>query len=268
MLVEGLKKILSKLNLLEGLQGTYFYYNLGNLVKSKNRSRFKKEKEFYKELIYPNSLCFDIGANIGSKTYIFNKIRAKVVAFEPDQRAFKILVKRYKNKKNIKLKNMSVGDAKGQSNISIFSSHTLTTMDKNTVDNQLKDIRLNETFIVKNELVETDTLDNLILEYGKPDFCKIAVVGYELNVLKGLGTPIKTISLAMTSPYHNDKLLLCIEHLAKIGAYEFNIIHHSSIGFELKNWVTANEIKQIITELKINADPRYNEIFAKLISKT
>ncbi len=44
-----------------------------------------KRKYFYSKLIKKNDLCFDIGANIGTKSKLFLSLGAKVIAFEPQQ---------------------------------------------------------------------------------------------------------------------------------------------------------------------------------------
>ncbi len=52
-----------------------------------------KKKRFYSELIKKNDLCFDIGANIGSKSKLFIKTGAKVIAFEPQSSCFEVLTR-------------------------------------------------------------------------------------------------------------------------------------------------------------------------------
>jgi FkbM family methyltransferase len=45
------------------------------------------------------------------------------------------------------------------------------------------------------------TMDTLISLYGKPDYCKIDVEGFEINVLKGLNIPLNLVSFE----YHLDR---------------------------------------------------------------
>ncbi len=40
-------------------------------------------KKFYAQLIRPNDICFDIGANKGVKSKLFLSLGAKIIAFEP-----------------------------------------------------------------------------------------------------------------------------------------------------------------------------------------
>ena len=42
--------------------------------------------------------------------------------------------------------------------------------------------------------VKVTTLDDEIKKYGAPSFCKIDVEGLEVDVLRGLSSPIKMIS--------------------------------------------------------------------------
>jgi hypothetical protein len=58
----------------------------------KRRGRAKREKKllrkrltFYRNFIRNGDLCFDIGANIGTRTEAFLELGAKVVAVEPQR---------------------------------------------------------------------------------------------------------------------------------------------------------------------------------------
>ena len=52
-------------------------------ISPRRRAQYRAEISFYSNFISSNDLCFDIGANIGSKTEAFLAIGASVVAVEP-----------------------------------------------------------------------------------------------------------------------------------------------------------------------------------------
>ncbi len=68
--------------------------------------------------------------------------------------------------------------------------------------------------------VKSITLDLMIETYGVPDFIKIDVEGYELEVLSGLTHKAKVICFEWTEE-NTDTLLKCINHLESIGYSEF-----------------------------------------------
>jgi hypothetical protein len=93
-------------------------------------------------------------------------------------------------------------------------------------------------------------LDQLIEEYGVPNFCKIDVEGYEQKVLNGLSQPIKIISFEFTPTREFIKLTInTVEHLASIGRVEFNYTVGESTIFNLKNWVMPEEMSNILLSL-------------------
>jgi hypothetical protein len=64
-------------------------------------------------------------------------------------------------------------------------------------------------------------LDELIREYGVPDFCKIDVEGYEFGVIQGLSRPIPALALEFEQE-RADERLRAVDHVANLGMREFN----------------------------------------------
>ena len=90
-------------------------------------------------------------------------------------------------------------------------------------------------------IVPVTTLDDLIRKYGKPDFCKIDVEGYEPNVLQGLNTAIPQISFEYTQGFLDDTKC-CLDRLDKLGDMRLN--YAPTFDFTrlaLKKW-TDNKI--------------------------
>ena len=70
--------------------------------------------------------------------------------------------------------------------------------------------------------VEVTTLDALIAAHGRPDFCKIDVEGFEPEVLAGLSQPLPVLSFEVI-PAVPEQALACLERLAALGTYRFNV---------------------------------------------
>ena len=215
----------------------------------------------FDHLISNGSLCFDIGANVGKKTELFLSLGARVVCIEPQSNCINILNEKFKHNQNVKIVNTALGEKEDKLDIFISPSDTVSTMSKDFIEitslERFKHIIWNKT-----ETVNVTTLDNLISEYGLPDYCKIDVEGYEVEVLKGLTKKVKFISVEFT-PELKDKTFQCISMLNKIGDYEYNYSEGESHVFTFDSWQTSD---QIIEFLKKNNDFQvsFGDLYAKL----
>ena len=147
----------------------YFYgehderYEINNIVK----------------FLQAGDVCWDIGANVGFYTCLFAtlvKEQGSVVAFEPiaSTRAFLEENIRLNGFQNVTVKKIALGDSPGRRRI--FLNHP--DLAEGTVS--LKSEEGPHT-----ELIEIDTIDNLYAGLPPPDFVKIDVEGYQMEVLNG-----------------------------------------------------------------------------------
>ena len=81
----------------------------------------------------------------------------------------------------------------------------------------------------------------MIKKYGIPNFCKIDVEGYELEVLKGLSKPIKTLSFEYTIPEFIDKDVDCNEYLNSLGKIVCNYSSADSMELAYSEWKNPEE---------------------------
>jgi hypothetical protein len=75
--------------------------------------------------------------------------------------------------------------------------------------------------------VPMTTLDRLVAAHGRPALCKIDVEGFELDVLRGLTTPIPLVSFEF-SPETIERACECAAYLARLGSYRFN---YAALGY-------------------------------------
>ena len=116
------------------------------------------------------------------------------------------------------------------------------------------------------EEVETTTLDELIKIFGVPDFIKIDVEGYELNVLKGLSDPVRYLSFEYTPELH-DKSMMCVEQIESISDYVYNFSLGESLEYLFDKWVDKSELDSFLKTLIGKRDHNNNLIFGDIYAK-
>ena len=113
--------------------------------------------------------------------------------------------------------------------------------------------RWNESIkFTRNETVPTTTLDQLIAKYGKPDFIKIDVEGFEEHVLKGLSQPVSYLSFETLVPDYSIELQNCLDALEALDKNaQYNFASQEKLmlpGYvsrhELELWLKTNEHAQ------------------------
>ncbi|MGE5105989.1 MAG: FkbM family methyltransferase [Sphingobacteriales bacterium] len=224
-----------------------------------------KMQQLYSQFVNENNLCFDIGANMGSRVATFLLLKAKVIAVEPQQACYKELQKVFKNEEvtivtkgagsKAEIKNFYIAD---DTLISSFSTEWIDGMKQGHFAHNRWD---------KVEQIEITTLDILITQYGIPDFIKIDTEGFELEVLKGLSTPVKALSFEYTLPHQKDKAIECIVLLNQLynGNALYNICRDESYEMNFKQWLNYTELKTFLESNSFCKDNFgiYGDIYVK-----
>lgn len=212
-----------------------------------------RNKYFYSKLINSNNLCFDIGANKGLKSKLFLSLGAKVIAFEPQSNCHKYLQKI--KHKNFNYFSVAVGSKNEIKELNIGSHIEIATFSEEFI-NYFKNASITWN---KTESVEIKKLDTLIEEYGIPDFCKIDVEGYELEILSELTNKIPLIEFEFTGGFITNTITII--NLLRSNNTLFNYNLNEFPRFELKKWLKADEMITIINKLPINR--LHGNIFVK-----
>ena len=205
----------------------------------------KRLQDFYSQIIKQGDLCFDVGASYGYRTETFLKIGANVVAVEPQTRPANYLKMKFKD---IELIQKALGEKNEIKPMMVSSAGALSSLSETWVSEVKKNRFISESWKKKID-IEVTTLDNLINQYGIPDFCKIDVEGYEYEVLQGLTKPIRLLSFEYTIPEFTDRAIKCINYLSDLGDIECNYSSGELLKFGIDDWLKPYAFISIFKEL-------------------
>lgn len=199
-----------------------------------------RRKRFYQHLLTSCSVkrVFDIGANEGKKTKLFLDAGCDVLAIEPYSKCLESLEKLKRMKPKLKVKHAAVLNYTGKGKLRIGSHKEISTLSDKMVDVFTREDKI---FWKGEEEVEVLTLNDLISEYGQPDFIKLDCEGSDKDIIITLKAPISLIEFEYTRPFLPE-VEESIKHLANLGNYQFNFSAYEMPGFIFEQWMEANEL--------------------------
>ncbi len=240
-----------------------FYAELIYYWKPFNRKRLMR---FYSQFIQKDSLCFDVGANVGNRTNAWYHLGATTIAIEPQPQCIEYMERRFKGLKhrsNITLVPKAVGATIGEATLFISELNPATsTLSDETWRKAIDEDTPFKVNWEKEVTVPVTTLDELISEYGIPDFCKLDVENFEVEVLKGLSQPIPALSVEFY-PATPHQAIKCIELLEELGNYEFNWSYGESQVMNEAKWISGETLKAIFQQYK--RTDKYGDFYARLL---
>jgi FkbM family methyltransferase len=230
-----------------GLKRGYWILYLQTLLFSwlpSQRALTKRCISLYRSMLEPNQLCFDIGANLGNRVSPLLQVGAKVVALEPNEECVQTLTLRFpKALRSGQLSLIQKGVYQTEGTKSLFISadrdHVYSSMNPEHMEKYNSERQT--TGYLAPCTVQVTTLDQLISEYGIPQFCKIDVEGSELAILKGLHAPISYLCFE----YHTDmadEAIACIQQLSEIAPYRFNVSKQERMRLLIDRWLPLDEM--------------------------
>jgi FkbM family methyltransferase len=206
----------------------------------------ERRVDFYSQFINPGDLVFDVGANLGNRSKVFLKLGARVVGFEPQQKCIRFLKQVMRDEKRFTLLEYALGSAEGEAEMLVSDAHTISTLSSEWVGETTASGRFSEYRWKKRQAVQVVTLDRMIEELGVPAFIKIDVEGYEFEVLSGLSTAVKNVSIEFV-PELIRNTHRCLDHLMGIESdLSFQVSLGESMIFDLDDWVDHHELVTVL----------------------
>jgi FkbM family methyltransferase len=204
---------------------------------------FINRKKFYAKFLKAGDTYFDIGANYGNRISPIENIGlGLIVAVEPQKGCCDYL---RENFKGITVLQNGVGSKAERKTFYVSSDSVLSSFSKDFIA-KTGDTRFVGNTWSNTEEIEIITLDSLVDKYGVPDFVKVDVEGFEVEVFKGLTKKLKVISFEYTIPELFDNIPPIIEMLNALGDCVFNYSIGESMEMAFDNWKSYEEIIAIL----------------------
>ncbi|WP_376690668.1 FkbM family methyltransferase [Wenzhouxiangella sp. EGI_FJ10409] len=191
----------------------------------------------YRPFVEPGGVVFDIGAHLGDRTRAFRRLGARVVALEPQPAPMRWLRRFHGSDNGVVLLDQAAGAQAGHARLALSESHPAVASlsagwrARVTREHQgFAAVRWEHTIEVA-----VTTLDALIDEHGRPDFCKIDVEGHEAEVLAGLSAALPALSIEFVGSAL-DHAQACLDRLAALGTYRYNAIAGEERRFLWSQW--------------------------------
>jgi|TARA_R110002051_G_scaffold24827_2_gene61237 FkbM family methyltransferase len=173
---------------------------------------------------------FDIGFNVGefSQSCILKHPSCEIVAVEANPSLIPSIKPEWQ--RSINLLNLACSDKAGEEidfyieeKQSGISTASVDFIDNSRFTKGSKYLPTDSATWNAPIKVKTTTLDSLIKEYGKPDFIKVDVEGYEYNVAKGLTSRANMIGFE----WHEEdfeSVEKTVDHFLSLGYLEFGVV--------------------------------------------
>ena len=212
-----------------------------SLVKMGFLKKKYPELFFLNEIIKPNDICIDIGANVGYYSIFLSKIigeSGKVLAVEPIPLFAEIWNKNVKRSKikNLEMYNCALGGTEeivkmGIPEVNGVLHHGMT-----------KIVSTKEEKYIEYFDVEMKVPDNIFLNLEKLDFIKCDVEGYESEVFSNMKETIRKFNPIIQSELSGNKNRLKVISLLKELGYVPSILNNNKLEkIEEENYLKVSQ---------------------------
>lgn len=213
------------------------------------RGRRAAMDRMYGRFVRPGDLVFDAGAHVGDRVAAFRRLKARVVAIEPQPALARTLRLLYGRDKDVVIEPAALGEHSGTVELKLnIDNPTVSTASDEFVaaargapgwDNQAWTRRI---------AVAMTTLDALIARHGVPRFIKLDVEGFEAQALAGLTQPVAALSFEFTI-IQRDVALAALDRCVALGFTGFDAALGESQQLVHGTWRSAADIRRWLLDL-------------------
>jgi FkbM family methyltransferase len=223
-----------------------------------NRSYLQSRREFaglLSQFIARGDLVFDIGANVGNYTDVLLTLGARPVAIEPNP----VLAQTIRRHYPVVVEAVAVGSERGVLDLHLGVDPGHSTLSARWLEQAPTGHRWS------GEVVEVSvvTLDDLADRHGPPDFVKIDVEGFEVDVLRGCSM----LPRALSFEYQGANLEAAVECIGMLDEYEFNTVPLQSACLD-GAWVMQDEIIRRLRGRRETHPDAYGDVYARRASSS
>lgn len=181
---------------------------------------------------FKDGICLDVGANIGNHALFYGRIFKRVIAFEPNPIAYKLLEANVlKNRiPNVSICTVALGARKEKKVLSICDENLgMSSLSLGGKNNFLEDGNNNPSlnFEIKIE-VGDDLINELVDDQSTISFVKLDVEGFEAEALEGLRQTIirhrPVIAIELNFLSFNEPAEHALKMLLDLGYKDFYVL--------------------------------------------
>jgi FkbM family methyltransferase len=222
------------------------YQRLFNRGYWHERARFR---DFLRQFVPNGSLAFDVGAHRGRYAETLLELGARVVAVEPNPA---LAAKLRDTFPKVQIVEAAVGSKPGRATLIIGRYDEHSTLSGGWAAAHP------DRWTGELEVAVT-TLDALVETYGRPDFVKIDVEGFEDEVVDGLTTPLPVLSFEYQTAAPQTAVRTSVR-LGQLGKYEF------AIAGDRMDWIDATRLASELQRLAASDPATSGDVYARQLA--
>jgi FkbM family methyltransferase len=207
---------------------------------------------FYRTVVPPGALVFDLGANVGDVSEPLLRVGARVVAVEPQPECLAELRARCGAYPGFVALPAVVGRAGGVATLYLRPFHASSSLRREWFSEAVGTLD-----------VPVVTLAALIERYGVPAYCKVDVEGSEEDVFSTLADRLPLVSFEYVAS-GLERVAACLALLAPGGGAEANVALSRPPRFALPEWVPTDELpRRLPVWIRDGLVPTYGDIWVR-----
>jgi len=208
-------------------------------------------RDFYRALVPPGALAFDVGANVGHVSEPLLSAGARVVAVEPQPACVARLRARC-GRRRFTVTQAAVGRTNGTATLHLRPHHANASLRVEWLGPAIGTLP-----------VPMVTLASLIERHGAPHYLKVDVEGVEEEVLATLPHPLPLLSFEYLRD-EPDRAAACLQLAAPDDGAEVNLTLPGPLGFAWPRWMPVDEFRDALRDfLAAPGAPAWGDVWVR-----